>query len=146
MFATGVLWLTFHYFVQVEGQFGPSPHPLEQWWLRLHGGAAMISLVVVGSLLPIHIRRGWHMRRNVLAGVSLSSMLVVLMLTGYALYYFGDERGRVWISAFHWCIGVAGPLILLWHIVSGRRATLAKQQPPQAQADRDRLSYRKDTP
>ncbi len=126
LFASGALWLVFHYFLQRDGQFGPAPHPLEQWWLRLHGGAAMLALLVVGSLLPVHVRRGWHHRRNLPLGIALSSVVLLLTLSGYALYYFGSEDARPWISLFHWGIGIAGPLVLVWHIASGRSAARHK--------------------
>jgi len=130
VFGSGVLWLIFHYFLEAEGQFGPSPHPLEQWWLRLHGAAAMVCLLVVGSLLPVHVRRSWHQRRNLPVGIVLATVLLVLLLSGYALYYFGGEQTRVWISTLHWGIGIGSPLVLLWHIASGRRG--ARDKPPAA--------------
>lgn len=37
-------------------------------WLRLHGTAAVLMLIIVGSLLPIRLRVGWHQRKNLLAG------------------------------------------------------------------------------
>ena len=76
MFATGALWLLFHYFVRVHGEFGDRPHALEIWWLRLHGAAAMLTLLVLGSLVPIHVRRGWHQRKNLLAGAILGTLAV----------------------------------------------------------------------
>ena len=36
LWASGALWMAFHYFLRVEGDFGPEAHPLEAWWLRLH--------------------------------------------------------------------------------------------------------------
>jgi hypothetical protein len=121
LFASGALWLVFHYFLPTQGEFGPAPHPLEHWWLRLHGGAAMLALLVVGSLVPIHIRRGWHQRRNLPLGIALSATLLLLTLSGYALYYFGSEEARPWISMLHWGVGIASPLALVWHVASGRR-------------------------
>jgi len=127
LFASGALWLLFHYFVRVHGEFGDSPHALEVWWLRLHGAAAMLTLAVLGSLLPIHMRRGWHQRKNLLAGITLASLAVLLITSGYALYYFGSEESRPWISLLHWVLGLGAPLLLLWHIVSGRRTRTPAQ-------------------
>jgi len=127
LFASGVLWLLFHYFVQVHGELGDRPHALEVWWLRLHGAAAMLMLAVLGSLLPIHMRRGWHQRKNLVPGISLSALALLLIISGYALYYFGSEETRPWISAFHWVLGLGAPLLLVWHIASGRRAQALKQ-------------------
>ena len=122
LFASGALWLLFHYFIRAHGEFGDSPHALELWWLRLHGAAAMLVLVVLGSLVPIHMRRGWHQRKNLLAGIILAALALLLIASGYALYYFGSEETRRWISALHWVLGLGAPLLLVWHIVSGRRA------------------------
>jgi hypothetical protein len=55
--------------------------------------------------------------------MALSSLVLLLTLSGYALYYFGSEDARPWISVLHWGIGIVAPLVLVWHIVSGRSAT-----------------------
>ena len=122
LFATGALWLVFHYFLRQHGEFGETPHPLEMWWLRLHGACAMLALIVMGSLLPIHVRRGWHQRKNLLAGMVVVGILVLLIASGYALYYYGGEDARPLISAFHWIVGLGAPLALIWHILRGRNA------------------------
>ncbi|HZP86748.1 MAG TPA: hypothetical protein VFB54_07990 [Burkholderiales bacterium] len=119
VFVTGVLWLVFHYFLRIHGEFGETPHPLEAWWLRLHGAGAMLALLVVGSLLPIHIRTGWHHRRNLWPGFSLLAVTVALALTGYALYYFGGESLRPVLSVVHWGVGLLAAGVMLWHIRSG---------------------------
>jgi hypothetical protein len=124
----------FHYFFRVQSQFGDAPHPLEVWLLRLHGAAAMLVLVVLGSLLPVHVRRGWHQRRNLLAGSLLAAIALLLIGSGYALYYFGGEELRPWISAFHWIIGLGALPLLVWHIVRGRAVSHARQSRSAAMA------------
>jgi hypothetical protein len=52
---------------------------------------------------------------------------VLLITSGYALYYFGSEESRPWISLLHWVLGLGAPLLLLWHIVSGRRTRTPAQ-------------------
>ena len=137
LFASGALWLLFHYFVHVHGEFGERPHALEVWWLRLHGAAAMLMLAVLGSLLPVHVRRGWHQRKNLVAGSTLATLALLLIISGYALYYFGSEETRPWISAFHWLLGLGAPLLLIWHIISGRRTRAARHlTPPLRQSGR----------
>ncbi len=125
LFATGALWLVFHYFLRTHGEFGDTAHPLEVWWLCLHGACAMLVQVVLGSLLPIHVRRGWHQRKNLLAGCVVSGVALLLIASGYALYYYGGEAARPWISAFHWMLGLGVPLLLVWHIWLGRQAHAA---------------------
>ena len=127
LFGSGALWLICHYFVSVEGEFGPVPHPAESWALRVHGAAAMLTLVVAGSLIPIHVRRAWHQRRNLLPGTLLASVLLLLTISGYALYYFAGEQARPLISVLHWGVGLAAPALLLWHIASGRATLVGKR-------------------
>jgi hypothetical protein len=122
---SGIIWLVLHYFFAVPGEYGPQIHPLEPWMLRLHGAAAMAGLIIYGSLLPVHIRRAWSIRRNIVLGIALVAFMLLLTVTGYLLYYAGDENTRPVISAAHWILGLAVPALLVWHIVSGR--TLARR-------------------
>lgn len=124
---SGALWLLCHYFLAIPGDFGPQPHPLEPWLLRLHGAAAMAGLVVYGSLLPIHVRRAWTLGRNTALGVAVISAMLLLTLTGYLLYYAGGEASRAVISLAHWIVGLVVPALLAWHVISGRNQTRALQ-------------------
>jgi len=133
LFATGALWLTFHYGLEVEGEFGKTPHPLEHWWLQTHGAAAMLFLMVLGSLVRGHMRLGWKIRRNRGSGGTLIVTNVVLIFTGWALYYVGGESLRPQVSGVHSALGVLVPLLLGVHLVLGRRSAPAK-----ASADRSR--------
>ena len=119
---SGILWLLYHQFLRIATPFGEGPHPLEVWWLRLHGLAAMLALIALGSLLATHVRRAWRQHRNRHSGAVLGIVLAVLIGTGYALYYFGSEETRPAISAVHWCLGLAVVAVLLTHIGHGRRA------------------------
>jgi len=128
---SGIIWLVLHYFLAVSGEYGPQVHPLEPWMLRLHGAAAMAGLIVYGSLLPVHVRRAWSIRRNVVLGIGLVSVMLLLTITGYLLYYAGDENTRPFISAGHWILGLAVPALLVWHVVSGRARARVDATPPE---------------
>jgi hypothetical protein len=117
---SGAVWLLCHYFLATPGDFGPQPHPLEPWLLRAHGAAAMAGLVVYGSLLPIHVRRAWTLRRNIALGVTVICAMLLLTVTGYLLYYAGGEESRATISMVHWIAGLLVPALLTWHVMSGR--------------------------
>jgi hypothetical protein len=125
---SGLVWLTYHYFASVPGELGPQPHPMEHWWLSVHGAAAMAGLIVYGSLLPIHIRRAWALRRNIVLGIGLVAVMLLLTVTGYLLYYASSEEARPVISALHWIPGLAVPALLTWHVISGRRQTRKKTE------------------
>ncbi|MDP1864503.1 MAG: hypothetical protein Q8K52_11435 [Thiobacillus sp.] len=121
LWVSGALWLLFHYFLRVPGDFGDAAHPLESWWLRLHGLMAFASLVAIGSVLPIHAHRAWQLNKNRRSGLAMKAYLLWLALTGYALYYFLSESNEAWLPLAHWIAGLALPLGGLMHIRLGRR-------------------------
>jgi cation transport ATPase len=122
LLASGGLWLLFHHFVSVQTAFGAQPHPLETWWLSMHGGAAMVFLVVLGTLLPVHVRRSWKSRRNGASGAGLLASAAVLTISGYGLYYAGSEALRPWLSAVHWIAGALASAVLGLHVFLGQRS------------------------
>lgn len=118
---SGALWLLFHYFLQASGAFGPEPHVLEAWWLRLHGLAMMVLLVAAGTVVVHHAARAWQLRRQRAHGALLAGTLVWLALSGYALYYFSTDDNRAWLPLVHWLPGLAMPLALGLHIHHARQ-------------------------
>ena len=122
LLGSGLLWLGFHYFVIAKTDFGDAHHPLEAWWLKLHGLAAMLALIGFGSLMPGHIRNAWQQRKNRGSGGTMAAVMTLLALTGYFLYYVGGEELRHFTSIAHWAIGLALMPLLILHIVLGRRS------------------------
>ncbi len=120
LFFSGVMWLIVHYFGP-EQEFVET-HPLGPWLLRIHGAAAMAALVVLGVLIPTHIRTGWSQKRNQSVALVLITLCVLMVISGYGLYYCGDDVFRSWISGFHNTAGCLMPVILLWHIINERKS------------------------
>jgi len=118
---SGIAWLLTHYFLVTAGEFGPERHPSEPWWLRVHGAFAMVFLIAFGSVLPGHVMRAWHLRKNRNSGIAMFAVVCLLVLTGYGLYYVGNELTRPWISAVHWVIGIGSAATLVLHVVLGKR-------------------------
>ncbi len=127
---SGLAWIVLHYFFAQPGEYGPTIHPAEPWMLKLHGAAAMAGLIIYGSLLPVHIRRAWAIRRNIVLGIGLVLFMLALTVTGYLLYYAGDEETRPVISVVHWVVGLVVPAVLVWHVLSGRAQTRAMSGDP----------------
>lgn len=128
LLASGLAWLVLDTMFTVEGEFGPAKHPLQAWMLRAHGAFAMAMLVAFGSLLPNHVRPLWNARRNRGAGVALFALMLGLALTGYLLYYLGDEAWRVLTARIHWIGGVALALVFPLHMALGKRATARRKR------------------
>ena len=118
--ATGILWLFFHYFLMRQGEFGGEPHPLEAWWLRLHGAFAFAALWIGGLLWAAHIRPVLGRPGRRISGLLLLGMLAILAVTGYLLYYAVDDGLRDVMRWVHWLIGLALVLVLGIHVMRAR--------------------------
>jgi len=122
LFVTGLGWWLLQRYVRVETEFGLQAHPLAPGLMKLHGAGAMLALLVLGALLPLHVQRGWQSLRNRGTGIGMLLLCGGLILTGYALYYVGGEKLRTWSATIHLVLGLGFPLFLIWHIARGRRS------------------------
>jgi hypothetical protein len=122
LFLSGVIWIGLHQLDEAGNTSGPW-RELKPSVMTVHGLVAAMFVVLLGTLLPVHVRHSWHARRNRANGVFFLSVVSTLTLTGYLLYYLGNERTRAWCSNVHFWLGAAIPLLLVLHIWSGRRST-----------------------
>jgi hypothetical protein len=82
---TGLLWFVVHDMIDDE------PGGVLRVLLMLHGMSSYAILVVIGSLLPRHVRSGWIRRRNIVTGVTVTATMTILAVTGLVLYYGGED-------------------------------------------------------
>ena len=59
---------------------------------------------VFGLLWGIHIAKLWPHKRRRSSGGVLTGIFALLILSGYLLYYVGDDNIRPMISALHWVV------------------------------------------
>jgi hypothetical protein len=118
LFLSGVTWAYWNYLVASPTDFETSA---KAWAMKIHGAAAMAVLVLIGMLLSGHVRFAWRARRNRANGSVFLSAFAVLTVTGYGLYYTGGERLRAWTGWIHLGVGLALPILLLIHILLGRK-------------------------
>ena len=90
--------------------------------MQVHGGAAMMLLVLIGAVAALHAPAGWRERKNRASGAVLATVLTVLLVTGALLYYLGDEGARSMASTVHWTVGCAALVLGALHIWLGRRS------------------------
>ena len=120
LFVTGAAWF-------VADKLKDSPDG--EFWqqlaaalLMIHGGAAMIALLFLGALTPIHIRRWWRADRNRVTGAVMVAGNAVLIVTAFGLYYAGSEVLRPWIGNIHLALGLGLPALFLVHVLIAARS------------------------
>lgn len=118
LFLSGVGWALLNYFADASA--GPEA-AAKSLAMKVHGAAAMAILVLIGMLLTSHVQRAWRARRNRLNGSILLGVFAVLTLTGYGLYYAGGETLRSCASWIHLAVGLALPVLLLVHVLVGKK-------------------------
>jgi hypothetical protein len=120
LFVTGAFWLVADRLKETaSGEFWQETAAT---LLMLHGGGAMITLMMLGALVPVHLRYGWRRRKNLVTGITMSAVNAALIVTAFGLYYAGSETLRPWMSDVHIALGLAIPVLLVAHIWWGRRA------------------------
>jgi hypothetical protein len=90
--------------------------------LMLHGGDGMLTLLLLGALVPLHVQRAWRGRKNRTTGVTMVTFNVLLVVTAFGLYYAGSDLVRPWISDVHIAIGMILPALFIIHVLLGRRS------------------------
>lgn len=121
LWLSGGLWLIFHYFMRRPGEWGPEPHELEPWWLRLHGAFAFMALWTIGLLWGVHVVRGWNTGRNRWTGGLLLGWLLLQICTAWLLLYATDQGPLELVSPIHWIAGLCLPLAYLLHRFARKR-------------------------
>ncbi|MFT4045169.1 MAG: hypothetical protein QM661_00560 [Solimonas sp.] len=126
VWASGVAWLLLHYLMRRQGEFGPETHPAEPWALKCHGAFAFAALWMSGMLWAVHIGNAWEQHRRRWSGGILFALLAVLIVSGYLLYYAGDETFRGAVSCAHWITGLTIAFAYAGHRLAHRRRTPAR--------------------
>jgi hypothetical protein len=124
LIGSGVWWLGAHYAPGVFAGNADDLHRLagEALALKAHGAVAFATLFALGAMSVYHVRRGWALKRNRVAGSIVLASFALLTVTGYALYYLVNDETHALISLLHWAAGLALAPILVAHIVLGRRS------------------------
>jgi small-conductance mechanosensitive channel len=128
LFVSGAFWL-------LADQMKSSADADSEMWqqasafaLSLHGGAAMVTLMLLGALGPMHVQRAWRAKTNRVTGIASLALYGLLILTAFGLYYLGSEAVRPWVSYVHIVFGLAVPAVVVAHVMVGRASTAAMSQ------------------
>jgi len=128
LFVTGAIWL-------VADQLKTSENG-EMWQtiaanaLMFHGMTAMIALILLGAMIPLHIQRSWRAGKNRITGFVMVATNAALVVTASGLYYAGSDELRTLVADVHIAVGLALPALIVTHIALGRRARTPARHVP----------------
>ncbi len=117
--ATGVIWLVADMLKNADDELWQM---IAADMLMLHGMTAMIALVLIGVMIPLHIQRSWRAGRNRVSGAVMIGANAVLVATAWGLYYAGSDLLRTFATDIHLAVGLALPALAIVHVVLGRRS------------------------
>jgi hypothetical protein len=112
---SGGLWLVLHHWLIKRGEFGPEVNPLEPWCLKAHGAFAFATVWFFGLLWRVHVTKVWPLSWRRCSGGVMAGSLAWLTLSGYLLYYVGEDTARSIVSILHWGIGLVVPIFFFSH-------------------------------
>ena len=114
LWASGILWLVLHLGFEPRNEFGALPHPWEAPLMRVHGVVAVVGVFLLGWLGAGHVLERWRRARKRTSGWVLMASAVLLVLSGYALYYTvgAPHAAAAWL---HEWLGAAALIVALAH-------------------------------
>jgi hypothetical protein len=108
LWVSGVVWLMLHYVFPQSTPYGPLPNPLEAPLMRVHGVIAVGAVFVTGWMMAAHVTTRRASDRNRRSGLVLGGTALLLILSGYALYYTTASPHDA-AALGHEAIGVLAP-------------------------------------
>ena len=114
LFLSGAVWLVLHYVFPQPTAFGPLPNPWEAPLMRAHGLIAVCAVFLIGWMMAAHVTVRWTSERNRRSGLMLGGTALLLILSGYALYYTTGSAHDA-ASLAHEAIGVLSPVAAIAH-------------------------------
>lgn len=114
LWLSGAVWLVLHYVFPEATAFGPLPNPWEAPLMRAHGLIAVSAVFLIGWMMAAHVTVRWASDRNRRSGLVLGGAALLLIFSGYALYYTTGAAHDA-ASIAHVAIGVLSPAAALAH-------------------------------
>jgi hypothetical protein len=117
--ATGVIWLVADMLKNADDEVWQM---ITADMLMLHGMTAMIALVLLGVMIPLHVQRSWRAGKNRISGAVMIGANAALIATAWGLYYAGSDLLRTFATDIHIAVGLALPALATAHVMLGRQS------------------------
>ena len=115
MMASGLIWLYFDYFIEVQTEFGASHHPLQKWFLKIHGIGSAIFIFIFGMTYVLHVQKTLKDPERRKSGWANLIFWTLMIASGYSLLYLASDEIRDYVAIFHWGLGVLSVAVLFFH-------------------------------
>ena len=114
LWLSGAVWLVLHYTLPQPTPFGPLPNAWEAPLMRVHGLIAVCAVFFLGWMTAAHVTTRWTSDRNRRSGLLLGGTALLLVFSGYALYYAtGSPHDAAALA--HEVVGVLSPVAAAAH-------------------------------
>lgn len=97
------------------------PPQLKTWWIA-HGISSLLTFLLIGASLPMHISVTWRAKRNRALGAFSGAILFILMASALFLYYGGESLHDL-ARLVHIILGLLLVIAFPWHIIHGKKAS-----------------------
>jgi hypothetical protein len=119
LWLSGAVWLLLHQLFPQPSAFGTLPNPWEAPLMRVHGLIAVVGVFLIGWMSAAHVTARWASDRNRRSGLALGATALLLVFSGYALYYTtGSPHDGA--GLLHELLGVMSPAAALAHWLRNR--------------------------
>jgi len=125
LWLTGCLWLILQEFFTTAGTFGIERHPWQGALLLLHGVLAIATSYLFGWVMARHAADAWRRGKRRISGGAFTAVLIVLSVTGFALFFVSEPATQWWSERSHELLGIGVTLLAVehWRAVATRQST-----------------------
>ena len=106
LWVSGCVWLVLDQFCARAGEFGPMQNPWQPPVLLVHGVVSILAMYLLGWVSARHVLRWWPGGLRRLSGGTLATCLLLLVVSGFALFFVSDDSWQRKAALSHDALGL----------------------------------------
>jgi len=115
LWLSGCGWLVLHQLFATPTDFGEARHPWEPSLLLIHGILSLVTACLFGWIMARHAADAWVMNKRRISGGMLTTLLLILAVSGFALFFLTDDSWQTRSAQVHDAIGLLVTLFAVEH-------------------------------